>query len=362
MLTGRVRVTHSITSNIQMEGRHSVSDEKPSNEHPQFVPSWGSRVGGQHKDKKQRITEALSDLQLVLSGMASGGEGRRNADEMIQVTASLARACSVFLRKVVLGEARNREARLLDDGVLESLEMHLQPLRRIPKEGRRTIETGFHTKQVTMMVTRLDEVTKQPREQYMAVGGAQGLSIVVEWPLVGMVDWAKASLEGEHWRVSEDQLFDTDSERDMRCYDWLGQQVVMFDKQGVTLEKLIRTVANLEGVHAINVGRLSVVEGETPSRAMKEPHIHILRNITFFGIGYAELVVIEAGLYLYQRLMQEPSIERPSGSFYLVTPTFECSPEDAILERPPWLQYRGGTMISFSPEPGVVRHTVRAPG
>ena len=147
----------------------------------------------------------------------------------------------------------------------------------------------------------------------------------------------------------------------MCCNDWLGQQVVLFDGQGLTLEKLSRTVVNLEGAHAVNVGRLSAIEGETPSRPMKEPPVHILRNIAFFGIGYAELVVLEAGLYLWERLMEEPSIERPSGPYFVVTPAVECSPEDAMSERPTWLRYRGELMVSFSPRPGVVRHKVRSP-
>ena len=338
-----------------------MSERESSREHPRFVRSSGSRVGGQHKDKKQRITDALSDLRLVLAGMASGGDGKRNAGEMIQATGSLARACSMFLRKVVLGDGRNRDARLLDDNVLESLQMRLQPLRKIPREGRRHVETGFRMERAAIEVTRLDEATGEPMERYMAAGGIQGLSIVVEWPLVGMADWVEPPTETGLWQMSADQLFDTNSERSMRCNEWLGQQVVLFDGQGISLEKLIRTVANLEGAHAVNVGRLSAVEGENPSSAMKKPQVQILRNIAFFGVGYAELVVVEAGLYLFQRLIKEPSIERPTGSSYLVTPAVECPAEGGMSSRPSWLQYRGGTMVSFSLNPGIVRHTVRAP-
>ena len=32
-----------------------------------FVPTQGTPITGQHKDKKQRITEVLSDLQMVLA-------------------------------------------------------------------------------------------------------------------------------------------------------------------------------------------------------------------------------------------------------------------------------------------------------
>ena len=210
--------------------------------------------------------------------------------------------------------------------------------------------------------TRFDEETGQPAERYEAVGGMQGLSIVVEWPLPGMVDWVEAPSESRRWLISADQLIDTSSDRAMTCDDWLGQQVVMFDRKGISLEKMIRTVVNLEGAHAANVGRLAVVQGETPSNASKDPDIHILRNMTLFGVGYVELVVIEAALYLYWRLLDEPSIKRPRGTIVLATPAFECSPEQAGSSRPDWLGFRGGTMVSFSPGPGIVRHNVRAVG
>ncbi len=284
-----------------------MSDIKQGEEHPRLLPSWGSRVQVQHKDKKQRITEALNDLQLAFAGMASGGDGLQNTSQIIQTTGSLARACSVCLRKTVLGEARNREARLLDKSVLESLDMYLQPLRKIPREERRSIETGFRMEGVTMEITRLDEETNEPKERYTASGGVQGLSIVVEWPLVGMADWTGTPTEKQPWKVHPDQLFDTNSEKAMGCNEWLGQQVVLFDRKGITLGKLIRTVVNFEGAHSVNVGRLSVMEDEAPSRAAKEPHVHILRNISFGGIGYAELVTIETAMYLCKKLLKEPS-------------------------------------------------------
>ncbi len=331
---------------------NSVSEGESNREPPRFVSSSGSRVGGQHKDKKQRITDALSDLRLVLAGIASGGEGRRKAGEMTQETGSLARACSVFLRKVVLGEGRNRDARLLDDTVLESLEMSLQPLRKIPSEGRRQVETGFRMERAVVELLRLDDTTGEPVKKYRAEGGVQGLSIVLEWPLVGVADWLEPRTAGTGlWQVAAGQLFDTQSTRSMRCNEWLGQQIVMFDGQGISLEKLIRTTANLEGAHAVNVGRLAAFEGEAPSNAMKEPHVHILRNIAFFGVGYAEIVLVEAGLYLFERLIKEPSIQRPSGSSYMFTPAVECPAEGSMSSRPSWLQYRGAQWCRSRPIP-----------
>ncbi|MCY4499112.1 MAG: hypothetical protein OXC14_17745, partial [Rhodospirillaceae bacterium] len=145
-----------------------MNEYKTGDGAPRFVASRGTRVMGQHKDKQQRITDALSDLGLVLAGLANGGEGPRNQNEIAQGAGSLARASSVFLRKLVLGEGRNRGARLLDDDVLGSLEMRLQPLRKIPGEGRRTVETGLRAERVAMELTRLDEATGEPVERHMA--------------------------------------------------------------------------------------------------------------------------------------------------------------------------------------------------
>lgn len=353
----------TLRSRSRSEGTGEVSEEMGNQEKVQFVPSRGSRVMGQHKDKKQRITDAMNDLRLVLAGLASEGEGRKEPNEFIQLIGSLARACSVFLRKVVVRDGRQGEGRLLDDELLESLEMRLQPLRKVPRKGRRKIETEWVMNAVGAQFTRLDEVTGKPVERYVAAGGEQGLSIVVEWPLPGMADWIEAPTAERRWEVSAENLFDASAERGMNCSEWLGQQVVLFDGKGITLEKLIRTVANFEGAHAFNVGRLSTFEGERESGPAKDPHVHILRNIAFFGHGYAELVVIEAALYLLERLIAEPTIERPDGGgFYLIRPGFECPAEESTSSRPSWLTYKGGVMVSFGDNPGIVQHTVRAPG
>ena len=328
----------------------------------EFVPTRGSRLVVQHKDKKKRIAEALTDQQLVIAGTARDGEGRRDANAMAEMVAAVARSSSVFLRKLVLGEPRNPKARLLDDDVLASLEMRLQPLRRIPAGGRRTLETGFTIDQALFVATRLDETTRKPLERYGALGGPQGWSFHVEWPLPGMADWTEVPVEGHRWQISAGQLFDTDSDRGMQCDDWLAQQLVVFDGKGIALHEVIRTVANFDGAHAVGVGRLAVVEGETPFEAAKHPEVHLLRNITLFGIGYADLVVVEAAMYLYEHLVDEPSIERPRGDILLVRPEFECSAEQAASCNPSWLRFRGAAAVSFSSNPGVVRHRVRAVG
>lgn len=331
-----------------------------SPEHPEFVPTSGSRLGGRSKDKKQRIAEIMGDLNLAMNGLAMYGEGHQALPEMAKTVESLARMGSVFLRKLVL----DGDARLLDDAVLRSLDLELRPLRRIPRSERRPIRTEIGTDQVTQLTRIADGEGNPvvPPQQVVIAGGRQGYSIRVEWPLLGMVDWTNGG-DATSWPVAADQLFDTDSDRAMSCDEWLSQQVVLIDGTGITLEKILRTVVNFQGAHSINVGRLTTVQGETRSRAAKEPHVHIVRNLSIAGVGYMDLIAVEAALYLYRLLLDEPSIDHPSGAIYSVVPTF-ASPvvEDVQSANPSWLGYLGGMIVTFNPNPGIEIHRIRAPG
>ena len=160
--------------------------------------------------------------------------------------------------------------------------------------------------------------------------------------------------------MSADQLFQTSAGSGLSCDEWLSQQVVLFDGKGISLKDMIRTVVNFEGAHSINVGRLAVVEGEEASRASKNPAPHILHAVTVCGIRYAHLIVIECALYLYEKLLDESSIERPTGDIYKLTPGVVCSPEQAESPHPDWVKFQGGMMISFSDVPKVIRHKIKA--
>ena len=128
-----------------------------------FVSGTGSLIGGRHKDKKQRITEALSDLQLVIGGFGTPATGQQERHDLPQVLGALARMCSVFLRKMVLGDHGVKTTRLLDDVVMESLKLRLQPLRKIPQKSRRTIKTGLGMGGGFMEVTKVDEPSLSQR-------------------------------------------------------------------------------------------------------------------------------------------------------------------------------------------------------
>ena len=326
---------------------------------PEFIPASGSRLGGVHKDKKQRVTEAMCDLQLAMAGLAMRGEGELPALELIEASEALARAGSVFLRKLVLDRGR-----LLDDEVLESLNMKLRPVRNIPQAARRNVELSLRIDGGVLQIERTadgNDVPIIPPEVRTIAAGRQGYSILVEWPLPGAVDCIPVG-DYVSWKLSSDQLFDVTSDRAMSCNEWLGQQVVLLDNRGITLEKMLRTVANFEGAHSLYTGRLMTMKGEKPSGAAKEPHLHIVKNLALFGVSYMDSIVIETAQYLFRHLLDEPSISSPKGDIYLAIPEIQCSSTDySVSNRPSWLSYRGGVVIVLERNPGIVRHRIRAP-
>ena len=209
-------------------------------------------------------------------------------------------------------------------------------------------------------LTKLDDHTLQPQETYSFRAGPQEVKLTIEWPLPGAADWTGVPSEDAPWPVNAEQLFQTCADSALSCDEWLGQQVVLFDGRGISLKDMIRTVVNFEGAHSINVGRLATIEGEAPSSAATNPAPHILNAVTVCGIRYAHLIVIECALYLYEKLLDESSIERPKGEIYKVTPAVACSPDQAESSRPDWIKFEGNMMISFSDVRRVIRHTIKA--
>lgn len=324
-----------------------------------FLPATGSLVGGRHKDKKERITEVLSDLQLAIGGFGTHTTGQFERRDLPQVLGALARMCSVFLRKLVLGDRGERTTRLLDEAVMESLQLRLQPLRKIPQEGRRTIRTGFGVGGGFMELTKVDEPGPGPAPTFRFPVAPHDLEFLIEWPLPGTADWTGTPSDKDPWLLSPEELFDIRSERALSCDEWLGQQVVVFNGRGISLKEIIRTVLNYEGAHAINVARLSEIEGHKPFKPAREPELHILNNITLFGIRYAHIIVIEAALYLYKRLLDETSIQRPAGDIYMVKPGFACPEGQASSSRPDWLRFEGMMIMSFSGQRRLTQYSIR---
>ena len=325
-----------------------------------FLPTSGSRAGGMMKEKTARITDAMTDLQLGIDGLRTQLPGVNDGKRWTRVLAAFGRTCSVFLRKTVLGDFDKRGTRLLDDRVLDSTGLRFDRLRSIPRDKRRWIEVGVGLTSGDLEITKLDDHTHEPEATYRFRAGSQSAEFAIEWPLPGSADWTGVPCENSPWRVSPDQLFRIADDPSLSCDEWLGQQVVLFDGKGISLKEMIRTVVNFEGAHSIDVGRLATVEGEKPTRAAANPAPHMLNAITFCGIRYADLIVIECALYLYRKLLKEDSIERPGGEIYMLTPAVACAPDQAESPHPDWVKYQGGMMISFSDASRVIRHEIKA--
>ena len=183
----------------------------------------------------------------------------------------------------------------------------------------------------TGATTGLGDLTGEPQAAYGFRAGPQEVKLSIEWPLLGGADWTGVPSKETQWLVSADQLFQTNSGSGLSCDEWLGQQVVLFDGKGISLKEMIRTVVNFEGAQSINVGRLASVEGEEASGAAKNPAPHILNAVTVFGIRYAHLIVIECALYLYEKLLDESSIRRPSGDICDIGPISDAVYGDALF-------------------------------
>ena len=338
-----------------------MSDE----ESPKFLPAKGSHIGGRFADKPARITEALQDMRLAINGMAMqfGNEGGGQGEEWTTGIATLARACSMFLRKTVLGDFGKRETRLLDDDVLEALGFRFHPLVKIPRELRRRIRVEFGgIRGGELQITKLNDDTLEPERIYRAPIGPQTLEIGIEWPLPGAIGWVGVPTEHEPWLVTPGMLFQLDGAAGMDCDAWLGQQVVRFDDQGISLKDLIQTVVNYEAAHSLSTSRLATVGDEEPTKARRNPAPHILNAVTFGGVRYAHLVVIESAMYLYEALVAKKSATRPKGVIYGMKLGFACDADQSESETPNWATFAGRMMISFHNAPKVIRHEIRPVG
>ena len=324
----------------------------------QFISDSGSQVTGRHKEKGERIHDTLCDLHLALDGVAAQLARSEQFEHLEQSAAALARACSIFLRKMVLGDRNVRATRLLDDDVCRSLELAFSRLRRIPgNRGQFIIEWGITGGRFRL--DTLDEdtlVTKSVQE--IAITPLR-LELCIEWPLPGSASWTETPTRDAPWKVRPEELFNTESS-ELSCDAWLGQQLVMFDQRGISLKDAIRTIANYEGAHASNVSRLLRTENERDTDPSRNPELHILNNIKIHGLKFNHIVVIETALYLYRKLIDHVGIAEPKGG--IVFPTlclWRESADDIFSAANNFLAYDGGVILSFGEEPLTILHRIR---
>ena len=131
---------------------------------------------------------------------------------------------------------------------------------------------------------------------------------------------------------------------------------------GVSLEDLIQTVANFEAAHSVSTSRLATFGDEEPTKARRNPAPHILNAVTFGGVRYAHLVVIESAMYLYEALVDKKSVTRPKGDIYGMKLGFACDADQSQSETPNWASFAGTMMVAFRNAPKVTRHEIRPVG
>ena len=332
-----------------------------SNDLVQFINTKGTQVAGRHRDKFERIAETVSDLELACEGAfsltqrtAKGDRGRWGA--------AFARACSVFLRKMVIGDWNNPSTRLLDDSVVQTFGIGFDRLRRIPTE-RHVIELRKSIQGGMMELQKLNEETLRPEATVSLPIAPHELKIAIEWPVPGTASWNGIPTQDRSWTIAPEELFDLEGEDKLDCSKWLGQQLVMFDRRGITLKDVIRMVATFEGAHSINVSRLLQAADQKTEGPFKNPERHILDNITVFGIKYTHIVVIECALYLYEMLADGGHIQRLADEKWRLRPSFVTTDEAEFFStNQNWLGFAGGLILSFGATPRSITHRIRAVG
>ena len=330
-----------------------MTDNTGSQSPYRIVSTKGSPVAVGYKSKSERIGEAMADLKLALDGCIASDPSQTS-----RTIAALARAGSIFLRKMVLGDRDDRKSRLLDDEICRRESLRFDRIRKVSKNRRvlTPIELGVSSGHFT--ISKLDDETLEPGPLHTIPIGKQGLKITVDWPLPGMADWTDQPTKANPWTLTFEQLFDSQPSKRLDCDSWLGQQLVILDRKGVTLKEIIRVTTNFEGAHSLPADQLMRVEGGPNSADYS--HIGILSHLQVCGTKYHHAVVVATALYLYQHLILNTSIERPPGPSNI--PGFSFVPNDVFSAEQKWLDFDGGLTISLGGGGRFIVHNIRAPG
>ena len=327
-----------------------------------FVKTKGTQVAGRFRDKRERIAETVWDLRLACDGAVSLGE-RTAGSEQGHWFGALARACSVFLRKMVIGDWNDASTRLLDDDVLDEFGMGFDKVKRVTGP-RRTVELVKEIAGGMVQANKLDEVTGLTEATVLLPIPRHRLRIEVEWPLAGTASWREAPTREFPWTIAPRELFEwAEGKQQLDCNGWLAQQLVMFDHRGITLKDVIRTVATYEGAHSINVSRLLQAEDKEDKGPFLHPERHILQNVTILGVKYTHMVVVESALYIWERLVDDGHVERPADDEWRLRPSlWMVDGAELFSGQQDWLRFAGGLIVAFGSEERSFEHRIRAVG
>ena len=349
---------------------HMISRDQPESQAFRTLGAVGTPIMVGGGDRVAKVREVMEDLQMAIDGYISqtGGVSPVPEDEAtfrqtFDRLGVFARSCSIFLRKLVLGETGRKGTRLLDDDLCRNADLGFPRIRRIDSDRRvlsiASMESVGGTVQLTLEGTDFPasfakSLTVQPTK----------FDVSVEWPLPGMATWTEQPTIEKQWQIGPDELFDPRSPAELSCDNWLGQQLVLVNGRGVSLGEMMRVMANTEGAHSAVSIPLWRWEAGKGGRAQKDAHIHVVDQIVIAGINYNHIVVMEAALHLYiqllrcehitgQRIQAPTSIQIPGISFALDVPVFS-RPES-------WLGFSGSILLSYGPGQRVESYVIKAP-
>ena len=174
-----------------------------------IVNSRGSPVVVGRRDRAERIRESIVDLQLVIDGCES-----QPPERLPDTVASLARHCSIFLRKLVLGD--DRSPRLLDDDFCKTEKVDFNRIQKVPSNRRTITLVPIDVTRGFFQATKLDDETLEPEAVHLMPIGQQRLSIAIEWPLSGLADWLRQPTSETPWAIRPEGLFESRSGQEFR--------------------------------------------------------------------------------------------------------------------------------------------------
>ena len=157
-----------------------------------------------------------------------------------------------------------------------------------------------------------------------------------------------------------DELFDLESEPKIDCSEWINQQLVMFDNEGITLKEVIATIVNTEGAHSVSGGRLKPKKGESQKKFIRRQKINILDNITFGNLKYNYIVVVETALYVYEMIMQHRVDEGEIKGYDMPVICIVSKPTTAPVNTPIPIGFEGGLILSLGGQERSISHKIRA--
>ena len=322
----------------------------------QLVDMEGIGVMVGHSDRAEVIRNTMVDLKTTIDGCMVQTPSRDTFD-------TLARQCSIFLRKMAVGDDRNPP--LLDVETCRAAGIGFHKLRAV--RGERQIETVV---QNIVTDSKMHATLRHPETGELL--GEMSHKSTDPWEF-NINRLASPGNSGLGWIANArdsvgdkpGQLFDLKRSFGHDCSRWLDQQLVLFDNRSVTLGNAIRAVINAEGAHApLMVPLMRPEEGTAKSTpdTIRNPGAYILLCVVTCGITYAHVIAIETGLYLYLVLAQSGLVEQfrdvdSVPAFLLTAPEADCPPGQTPL------RFEGSIMLPSRIRPGGqhTSHRIKAP-